>query len=186
MTDHVSKRVSEGQVAAVLRAIAATPDRREKPAEGDPPGDFDFWFDGGACKCHTGSEHYLLADGTTAVVAVPAAWLWVSIAFPGGATVDVVQRREPAEADRQGSGEAPEGPREGVSLKPRPQAWHCIFCGWRCHEDFNDDVCKSCDRLRPFVGSSATMAACRRCGQWNLAVASFCEWCGGRVEPAEG
>lgn len=63
----------------------------------------------------------------------------------------------------------------------RPVGWHCIFCGWKCNESCNDYLCKSCHRIRPFAGGSATMAQCRSCKQMSLALARFCEWCGTRV-----
>jgi hypothetical protein len=64
------------------------------------------------------------------------------------------------------------------SSYPRPVNWYCIFCGWKCTETFNDYICKSCEKLRPFAGGSATMIQCKSCKQMNLALASFCEWCG--------
>jgi hypothetical protein len=66
-------------------------------------------------------------------------------------------------------------------LYSRPTTWHCIFCGWRCTESFNDYLCKSCGRIRPFAGGSATMVECKTCKQMSLALASFCEWCGMRI-----
>ena len=66
-------------------------------------------------------------------------------------------------------------------LFSRPVSWHCIFCGWKCTESFNDYVCKDCSRLRPFAGGSATMVQCGDCKQMSLALASFCEWCGKRI-----
>lgn len=66
-------------------------------------------------------------------------------------------------------------------LFSRPVTWHCVFCGWRCTESFNDYICKSCKRIRPFAGGSATMIQCDACKQMSLALASFCEWCGTRL-----
>src|SRR5690349_898399 len=88
------RRIAEENVARILNLIAAPPNRRVRATEADLSGDFEFWFDGGACIRHTGSSHYAFADGTTAFVAVPAAWLWISIKFPDGEVVDVIQRRE--------------------------------------------------------------------------------------------
>jgi len=66
-------------------------------------------------------------------------------------------------------------------LFSRPVTWHCVFCGWRCTESSNDYICKSCGRIRPFAGGSATMIQCHACKQMSLALASFCEWCGTRL-----
>lgn len=60
----------------------------------------------------------------------------------------------------------------------RPKVWHCIYCGWKCAESFNDYICKQCDHIRPFTGGSATMIKCRSCSQFSLGIAAFCEWCG--------
>ena len=70
-----------------------------------------------------------------------------------------------------------------VRLQPRPKRWHCIFCGWKCRESFNDYICKQCSQLRPFLGGSATMITCGTCGGFNLAVATCCEWCGSSIDP---
>lgn len=63
-------------------------------------------------------------------------------------------------------------------LLARPKVWHCVYCGWKCEESYNDYICKSCYMIRPLAGGSATMKACGKCEQWSLAIASFCEWCG--------
>jgi hypothetical protein len=63
-------------------------------------------------------------------------------------------------------------------LYSRPKIWFCIFCGWKCNEQFNDYICKSCKAIRPFAGGSATVVTCRHCKQLSLAIARFCEWCG--------
>ena len=63
----------------------------------------------------------------------------------------------------------------------RPKVWHCMFCGWRCEEPWNDYQCRRCDVLRPFAGGSATVARCVSCGEWSLALARFCEWCGTQI-----
>src|SRR5947209_7794779 len=60
----------------------------------------------------------------------------------------------------------------------RPKKWHCIYCGWRCEEWFNDYICKNCDAIRPFSGDSATMLRCEKCHHYSLGIAMFCEWCG--------
>lgn len=87
----LARRVPESRVAAILSAIADPPGRRTAQRSDDPPGDFDFWFDGGGCKYHTGSAHYCFTDGTIAIVACPAAWLWVRIQFTNQTTVKVLQ-----------------------------------------------------------------------------------------------
>ena len=89
----MARRVPESRVAAILSAIADPPGRRTRPLPEDEPGDFDFWFDGGACKYHTGSAHYRFADGTVAMVASPAALLWVRIRFQDGQLVEIAQAR---------------------------------------------------------------------------------------------
>jgi hypothetical protein len=89
--DPFDHRVPESRVAAVLASIAAPPRKRGKPQPGDIDGDFDFWFDGGACKFHTGSAHYHFTDGAAAVVACPASWLWVQITFGDGERVEIHQ-----------------------------------------------------------------------------------------------
>lgn len=65
-----------------------------------------------------------------------------------------------------------------VEVAQRPKHWHCIACGWRCDQSYNDYLCGQCGAIRPFLGGSATMMQCRHCRQWNLALARFCEWCG--------
>ncbi len=63
MSQPFPKRIDETRVAEILAIIAAPPNRRLEPAAGDLAGDFDFWFDGGAGRTHTGSQHYFFADG---------------------------------------------------------------------------------------------------------------------------
>jgi len=89
-------RIDESRVAKVLDLIGSPPNRRDHPREGDLAGEFDYWFDGGACRIHTGSQHYVFADGAEAHLAAPAPWLNVNVVFPDGRVVDVVQRREGA------------------------------------------------------------------------------------------
>ena len=85
-------RVSEEAVAGILHLIAKKPNRRELPGAGDPEGDFDFWFDGGACKILTGSMEFLLQDGTIVTVAAPIPFLSVHIRFRDGRQVSIHQR----------------------------------------------------------------------------------------------
>lgn len=84
-----------------------------------------------------------------------------------------------AETDRQVGqpDSAPDDP-GFVAVAQRPKHWHCIACGWRCDQSYNDYLCGQCGAIRPFVGGSATMMQCRQCREWNLALARFCEWCG--------
>ena len=85
-------RVAESVVANILRLIATVPNKRQKPITGDPPGDFDFWFDGGAAKIFTGYTNYYFPDGTRArVETIPL--LSVQIEFVDGRKVDVRQER---------------------------------------------------------------------------------------------
>jgi hypothetical protein len=65
-------------------------------------------------------------------------------------------------------------------LYSRPVGWHCMFCGWKCNESFNDYICQSCGRIRPFAGGTSTMIQCSSCKQMNLVLARYCEWCGTR------
>lgn len=65
-------------------------------------------------------------------------------------------------------------------LYGRPVRWHCIFCGNGPMPGYNDYACTNCKNLRPFMGGSCTVRGCHECRQMNLAVASYCEWCGSR------
>lgn len=85
------RRVSEGAVAEVLQRIGSPPNRREQPIPGDVQGEFDFWFDGGACKIHTGSVAYEFTNGACATVAAPVPTLMVEIQFADGCRVRVQQ-----------------------------------------------------------------------------------------------
>jgi hypothetical protein len=60
----------------------------------------------------------------------------------------------------------------------RPVRWYCIFCGTGPMPDYNDYQCVKCARFRTYVGGSCTVGSCPQCRQMNLAVASYCEWCG--------
>lgn len=80
-------------------------------------------------------------------------------------------------------------PRQTVPVSARPADWYCIFCGWQSTQPGNDYICGGCRSLRPFLGGSATMIRCGACGNFSLAVARFCEWCGRAVrvdEPRDG
>jgi hypothetical protein len=83
-------RVAESVVANILHLIATVPNKRRKPILGDLPGDFDFWFDGGAARLVTGYTEYYFADGARATVDVLPV-LRVTIKFADGRKVDVRQ-----------------------------------------------------------------------------------------------
>jgi hypothetical protein len=83
-------RVSEEQVAQVLQLIATMPNRREQPIPGDLPGNFDFWFDGGAGQIITGWNEYTLADGTRVMVGTTFV-LSVTIEFSNGSRIRIQQ-----------------------------------------------------------------------------------------------
>lgn len=96
-----SRRVDENRVAEILAMIGSQPNRRQQPVKGDLAGEFDFWFDGGACRTHTGSQHFFFADGTEAHLAMPAPRLNMNVLFTEGEIVDIVQRPR---ADEPGNG----------------------------------------------------------------------------------
>ena len=64
----------------------------ERPGPEDLAGEFDFWFDGGACRQITGYTEYQLADGTVATNAVTPG-LSLSIQFPDGRRVGIREHR---------------------------------------------------------------------------------------------
>ena len=78
-------------VTSVLSAIEAPPHLRPQCLEGDLPGPFHRWFDGGAVKFVTGWEEYHFADGTVAVLSGSLA-LRVDIRLPSGACVTVSEQ----------------------------------------------------------------------------------------------
>lgn len=81
-------RVSE--VADLLSLIADPPNCRDRPIEGDLDGDFDFWFDGGACKDVTGDRRYVFKEGHKASMPTTPG-LVVSIKFADGRSVQLIQ-----------------------------------------------------------------------------------------------
>ncbi len=85
-------RISEEAVARILYLIASLPNRRETRLPEDTAGDFDYWFDGGACKVETGVKHFVFQDGTRAELTTPVPRLSLSVQFPGGHTVSVLQK----------------------------------------------------------------------------------------------
>jgi len=84
-------RISEEAVARVLGLLAALPNRRGVPLADDPKGDFDFWFDGGACQMITGYNEFRFLDGAIAQVGSCNPLLSVDIQFPDGRRVLVQQ-----------------------------------------------------------------------------------------------
>jgi hypothetical protein len=78
-----ARRIDEMEVARILQLISVCPNRREQPRAGDLPGEFDFWFDGGAGRHITGWSEYSLDGGIQVVVPVTPG-LIVTITFPDG------------------------------------------------------------------------------------------------------
>jgi hypothetical protein len=91
LTERFERRVAESRVADVLALIAVQPHRRSAAGTGDLPGQFDYWFDGGAARMETGYVTYGFVDGTWAVVGNPSPALSISIEFPNGCRVRVQQ-----------------------------------------------------------------------------------------------
>jgi len=91
LSERFERRVPERLVADVLKLIANEPQRRSAAVAGDLPGQFDYWFDGGAAKIETGYIVYRFVDGTTAVVGNPIPLLSISIEFTNGSRVRVQQ-----------------------------------------------------------------------------------------------
>jgi hypothetical protein len=58
-------------VARILSLVASRPNRRDTRRQDDLQGQYDFWFDGGACRVVTGGTIYDFADGTKVVVGGP-------------------------------------------------------------------------------------------------------------------
>src|SRR2546426_2432406 len=112
--DLFRERVQEKQVADILRLIAEMPNRRDQRHDSDISGQFDFWFDSGACRVHTGWQEFLLEDGTRAHVACPIPSLSVSTEFPDGRRVTVEQAERGSRWSGRGDdAPAPPPPRHG-------------------------------------------------------------------------
>ena len=92
--DLFETRISEKTVMRILGLIAELPNRRKTPNPTDISGQFDFWFDGGACQTNTGSQDFTLDDGTRVTVACPVPWLLVSIELSDGRLVTIEQKRQ--------------------------------------------------------------------------------------------
>jgi hypothetical protein len=90
-TYSLPRRVTIPEVVQVLELIEKLPNRRAYPLPGDLQGDFDAWFDGGALRCITGTNHYELLDGTKASRGVMPC-LQVTIRFPNGEVVTIEQK----------------------------------------------------------------------------------------------
>lgn len=56
--------------------------------------------------------------------------------------------------------------------------WFCTYCGWGCTQEYNDYLCIACRAVRVRPTGSATLARCRSCSGWELAVATYCGTCG--------
>jgi hypothetical protein len=67
----------------------------------------------------------------------------------------------------------------------RPARWHCIYCGSLAAPS-NDYLCVQCGQARPFAGGRATMVYCKRCDNFSLGIALYCEWCGGCFNKGTG
>ncbi|MBP6705566.1 MAG: hypothetical protein KA385_18790 [Vicinamibacteria bacterium] len=84
------------EVARILNLAALMPGRRERPRQGDLEGPYDVWFDGGACRYHTGLNRFDFADGARAWLATSLA-LKGAVTLPSGETVSFMQ--EPPRTD---------------------------------------------------------------------------------------
>ena len=91
--DMFAQRVDEFEVARILQLISQLPNRRDKAHPGDVSGDFDFWFDGGACHIWTGRLEFVFENGIKADVAAPIPSLSLTIHFPDGRGVEIRQTR---------------------------------------------------------------------------------------------
>jgi hypothetical protein len=89
--DLFARRVDESEVARILQIVSHCPNKRKKPQAGDVSGDFDFWFDGGACRVVTGEWVFELDYGIRVSITSPSPWLEVFIKFPDGRRVSIVQ-----------------------------------------------------------------------------------------------
>lgn len=73
----------------------------------------------------------------------------------------------------------------GAHASAKDVRWYCTYCGWGCTEDYNDYICRSCHAVRVVPIGSATMQGCRRCGNWDLLISSYCSRCGVRFTSAK-
>jgi hypothetical protein len=72
----------------VLHCIAFPPNKRNRPTPSDVRGQFDFWFDGGACRVVTGWTEYQFSSGVRAIVRVIGMFS-VTVTFPNGSCVHI-------------------------------------------------------------------------------------------------
>ncbi|MCM2256787.1 MAG: hypothetical protein NDJ94_14095 [Vicinamibacteria bacterium] len=91
-------------VSRVLWAIAAMPHRRDRPVAGDLEGDWDFWFDGGACRCTTDVNNFTLQDGSEAWLSTSSLTLRGGVRLPDGKVVTFGEERKPTAATCVGCG----------------------------------------------------------------------------------
>jgi len=91
--DMFARRVDEFEVAQILQLISQLPNRREHPHPEDLSGDFDFWFDGGACRVQTGRKEFVFENGISVDLAAPIPSLSLTIDFPDGRQVEIRQTR---------------------------------------------------------------------------------------------
>ena len=87
----LGRRVNEETVAHVLYMIATQPNFRQVPQPGDLEGEYDYWFDDGACKAHRGGQLFVLRDGTHVEVAAPWPVLSLTIRFPDHRVINIQQ-----------------------------------------------------------------------------------------------
>jgi hypothetical protein len=95
MTTANSEEIRLGQIARILHLIENAPNRRTRPLPLDLPGQFDYWFDGGAYVGHTGTMTWCFSDGSQAGMA-PSPQLSLWIRLPSGRTVWLREAEQPA------------------------------------------------------------------------------------------
>lgn len=88
--DFLARRVGVRELADLLDRLESQGNRRDQPLPGDLEGDFDFWFDGGACHMFTGWNEFTFVDGTVARLATTPA-LSLELQFLDGRRVRVHQ-----------------------------------------------------------------------------------------------
>ena len=83
-------------VTRILTLINKPPNWRETRKDGDMPGLYDFWFDGGAARYGTGVTIYEFYDGFSAWVpnSIPGHDLYLTIQSPSGGVTEIRERSE--------------------------------------------------------------------------------------------